>query len=515
MLRTPLCDLLGIDVPVIGAPFGPWDQVDLAAAVSEAGGLGSVGSVMRSAPELRRQWERLGTRTDRPFAINHTGRPFDPRCSTPILDFAPSVVSFHLGGPRRLGRARARRRRPVDAAGDERRTGPARNRSRRRCHRGTGGEAGGHGGQVSTTVLVPQVVDIAGWVPVVAAGGFADGRGLLAALAMGAQAVSMGTRFIASTEFSVNDEWKKMIVGAAADDAVQTEAPEPIMPPYNTAEPSHGRGRMLRTAFLDTWEGRPEEMADVAGDLSDALFSAIRAGNGHSTSLTPASRQVWSPTSFPSRRSFDARSRRPRTHSTGRVLPRRRGSVTRVDDPAIESAYDFIVCGSGSSGSVVAAPASRKPGSQCASAGGRRHRRRTRRDANPASGRRIWTASAPGSSPRKPNPHLNGRAIPYAWARCSVVGPASTSWLGSWAPERLGLLRGRGRRQCVELRVGAGHLPAHRGLAGFPDPDHRGTGGPVYVSPLPIPIPLPCRPRRRPRGRDSDVRKSQRQHDGG
>ena len=78
MLRTPLCDLLGIDVPVIGAPFGPWDQVDLAAAVSEAGGLGSVGSVMRSVPELRRQWEGLRARTDRPFAINHTGRPFDP-----------------------------------------------------------------------------------------------------------------------------------------------------------------------------------------------------------------------------------------------------------------------------------------------------------------------------------------------------------------------------------------------------------------------------------------------------
>jgi enoyl-[acyl-carrier protein] reductase II len=125
------------------------------------------------------------------------------------------------------------------------------------------------------------VVDIAGSVPVVAAGGFADGRGLLAALAMGAQAVSMGTRFIASSEFSVNDEWKKMVVGAAADDAVQTDAPEPIMPPYNTAEPWHGRGRMLRTAFLDTWEGRSEEMADVAGDLSDALFTAIRAGNGH------------------------------------------------------------------------------------------------------------------------------------------------------------------------------------------------------------------------------------------
>jgi enoyl-[acyl-carrier protein] reductase II len=99
MLRTPLCDLLGIDVPVIGAPFGPWDQVDLAAAVSEAGGLGCVGSVMRSVDELRQQWSRLRTLTGRPFAINHTGRPFDPKVFEAILDFGPPVMSFHLAAP--------------------------------------------------------------------------------------------------------------------------------------------------------------------------------------------------------------------------------------------------------------------------------------------------------------------------------------------------------------------------------------------------------------------------------
>ena len=78
MLRTPLCDLLGIDVPVILAPFGPWEQVELAAAVCQAGGLGSLGTAVRTVPELRPQWTALRERTDRPFAINHTGRPFDP-----------------------------------------------------------------------------------------------------------------------------------------------------------------------------------------------------------------------------------------------------------------------------------------------------------------------------------------------------------------------------------------------------------------------------------------------------
>ncbi len=281
MLRTPLCDLLGIDVPVIGAPFGPWDQVDLATAVCEAGGLGCVGSVMRPVKELRQQWTRLRTLTDRPFAINHVGRPFDPEVFEAILDFGPPIISFHLAAPVGLvERAHAngalwmqqvmtveQARRAIDLGAD--------------VIVAQGSEAGGHSGSVSTTVLVPQVVNIAGSVPVVAAGGFVDGRGLLAALAMGAQAVNMGTRFIASDEFRVNEEWKKMVVDAAADDAVQTVALDPIMPPYNTAEPWHGKGRMLRTAFLDTWDGRPKEMANLAGDLGDALFSAIKAGNGH------------------------------------------------------------------------------------------------------------------------------------------------------------------------------------------------------------------------------------------
>ena len=84
LLRTPLCDLLGIDVPIIGAPFGPWHQIELAAAVCAAGGLGSVGSVPRPAEELREQWEMLRRLTDRPFAINYTGRSSIARCSTPF-----------------------------------------------------------------------------------------------------------------------------------------------------------------------------------------------------------------------------------------------------------------------------------------------------------------------------------------------------------------------------------------------------------------------------------------------
>jgi enoyl-[acyl-carrier protein] reductase II len=170
MLQTPLCRLLGIDAPVICAPFGPWEQVDLAAAVCQAGGLGSLGTAVRPLPDLAAQWARLRERTDRPFAINHTARPFDGEAFAATLRFRPAAISFHLGVPAELiARAhdagilwiqqvmdRQQAERALDAGAD--------------VIVAQGGEAGGHSGWVSTMVLVPQVVDLAGNVPVVAAG---------------------------------------------------------------------------------------------------------------------------------------------------------------------------------------------------------------------------------------------------------------------------------------------------------------------------------------------------------
>ena len=103
-MRTPFCDLVGIDVPIVLAHFGPWEQVELAAAVCNAGGLGSLGTALRPVDELRLQWRRLRELTDRPFAINHTGRPFDSQVFNAILEAAPAVVSFHMGLPAAPGR---------------------------------------------------------------------------------------------------------------------------------------------------------------------------------------------------------------------------------------------------------------------------------------------------------------------------------------------------------------------------------------------------------------------------
>jgi enoyl-[acyl-carrier protein] reductase II len=278
VLRTPLCERLGIEVPVIAAPFGPWEQVGLAAAVSEAGALGSVGTALRGRAELMAQWERLRELTGRPFAINHTVRPFDEDAFAATLDFRPAAISFHLGVPGGLvARAHDAGILWIQQVMDRRQAEQA-------LEAGVdvivaqGGEAGGNGGWVSTMVLVPQVVDLAGEVPVAAAGGIADGRGLAAALALGAQGVSMGTRFLASAEMPIAAEWKHRVLGADALDAVKVAGSERVMPPFNRpggpAEP-----RALRTPLIDRLRDDPDSVdpAEVGAELRAALLE----GRGH------------------------------------------------------------------------------------------------------------------------------------------------------------------------------------------------------------------------------------------
>ena len=280
-MRTPFCDLLGVDVPIVQAPFGPWEQVDLAAAVSNAGGLGSVGTAVRSVDELRAQWRRLRDLTDRPFAINHTGRPFDEQVFAAIVEAAPPAVSFHMGVPReRIAEAHAVGSLWIQQVGDACAAELA-------LEAGAdvlvaqGWEAGGNAGWVATMVLVPQVVDIAGDVPVLAAGGIADGRGIAAALTLGAQGVLLGTRFLASAEMAVDQAWKERIVAADAGEAVKVPSSERVMPPF-TIELPPGQPpapRALRTPLIDLLESDPESVDPET--IGPAFAADVRAGGGH------------------------------------------------------------------------------------------------------------------------------------------------------------------------------------------------------------------------------------------
>jgi len=280
MLRTPLGDVLGIETPLILAPFGPWDQVVLAAAVSNAGGLGAVGTAVRSVAEMRAQWAQLAELTDRPIAINHTGRPFDEEAFAATLDFHPHAISFHMGVPaQHIARARAEGILWLQTVGDL-------DAARRALDAGVdvliaqGGEAGGNSGWVATLVLVPAVVDMAGTTPVVAAGGIADGRGVAAALALGAQGACLGTRFLATTEMTIDPAWKRRILAAQAEDAVKVENSARVMPPFTI--PQTGRPyapRSLRTPLTEQLEHDPESIDPTV--VGPQLLEAVRHGAGH------------------------------------------------------------------------------------------------------------------------------------------------------------------------------------------------------------------------------------------
>jgi enoyl-[acyl-carrier protein] reductase II len=277
VLRTPLCELLGIEAPVVGAPFGPWEQVELAAAVCEAGALGSLGTTMRTVPELRAQWSRLRELTHRPFAINHTMRPFDEAAFAATLEARPHAISFHMTVPADLI-ARAHDagilwiQQVVDRREAEEAVAAAVD-----VIVAQGGEAGGHSGDVGTMVLVPQVVDVAGGIPVVAAGGIADGRGLAAALALGAQGVSMGTRFLASAELGIADAWKQRILDADATDAVKVVNSERALPPYSRPG-ARVVPRSLATPLVEQLRLHPEWIDPAS--IGPRLREAVLAGGG-------------------------------------------------------------------------------------------------------------------------------------------------------------------------------------------------------------------------------------------
>jgi enoyl-[acyl-carrier protein] reductase II len=285
MLKTPLCDLFGVDVPIILAPMGSCTSAELAAAVSNQGGLGGIGTLFRTTAAIKRDIEAVKGLTNRHYAINQIPQMLDAEAFRWTLEARPRVISFALGDPGDLikqvhdvgslvmlqvttvAQAVAAAERGVDAIIAQ------------------GGEAGGYGGVVSTMALVPQVVDAVAPIPVVAAGGIYDGRGIAAALMLGAAGINLGTRFITSDEAPVSDEWKQAIARAKSEDAIKADVLNDIVPLPGTA----GFGtvlRSLRTPFLVEWNANREEARRERDRLREHVVSTHQAGRQHATLLT-------------------------------------------------------------------------------------------------------------------------------------------------------------------------------------------------------------------------------------
>jgi enoyl-[acyl-carrier protein] reductase II len=214
MIRTALCDMLGISHPIIQGGMAWISDAELVVAVSEAGALGVIGSGSAPAEWVAAQIDAIRERTERPFGINiplfspYTEQVIQlcidrrvPVVTTGAGSSGPYIDPLHEAGAKvfslvsSVALAKRLARQGVDALIVE------------------GQESGGHVGDVGTMPLVPQVVDAVD-VPVVAAGGIADGRGLAAALALGAVGVQMGTRFICTTECTAHANYKAKVLSA-------------------------------------------------------------------------------------------------------------------------------------------------------------------------------------------------------------------------------------------------------------------------------------------------------------
>jgi nitronate monooxygenase len=256
-------DLLGIELPILQAPMASGATPELAAAVSEAGGLGGPGSAMLPVDDLRRQAERIRELTDRPFQLNFfcheipeidqgaaararerfaaiyaelgLGEPpepttpdirFDEERLAALLELRPAAASFHFGLPEPEELA------AIKAAGIVVLASATTVLEARALEAGgvdaviaQGAEAGGHRGSflvagddgpVGTLALVPQVVD-AVEVPVIAAGGIADARQVAAVFALGAGAAQVGTAFLACPESGISDAWRAAIASGSGE----------------------------------------------------------------------------------------------------------------------------------------------------------------------------------------------------------------------------------------------------------------------------------------------------------
>ena len=271
MIRTVLCDLVGIEHPIVQGGMAWLSTAELSAAVSEAGGLGILGGGNAPPDYMRAQIRQAKELTDKPFGLNiPLFSPYLDELVRICIEEKVAVVATGAGSPISMIP-------PLKEAGIVVIPVVASVALARRLERAgadalvvEGTESGGHVGDVATLPLVPQVVDAVD-VPVIAAGGIADGRGLAAALVMGAVGVQMGTRFICTTECTAHPVYKEKIV-KASDRATMTTG-------HSLGHPVRALRNPMTRKFqeLERTEGVTEEEVMEFG--TGALRRAVEEGN--------------------------------------------------------------------------------------------------------------------------------------------------------------------------------------------------------------------------------------------
>ena len=238
-LRTPLCDLVGVEHPIVQTGMGWVSGPKLTSATATAGGLGFLAGATMDLDELRGAIEETKALTDRPFGVNFRADQPDAADRADLCAAQGVAVAGFAQAPRPelIERLKSGGVVVMSSVG-------ARRHAEKVAEWGVdavivqGGEGGGHTGEVPTTLVLPQVIDAVD-IPVVAAGGFFDGRGLVAALAYGAAGIAMGTRFMLTSDSEIPREVKDLYLGKSVTDTIRTAQVDGV--PH----------RVLRTDFTE------------------------------------------------------------------------------------------------------------------------------------------------------------------------------------------------------------------------------------------------------------------------
>jgi enoyl-[acyl-carrier protein] reductase II len=269
-IRTPICDLLGIEYPILLAGMGGVSYAELCAAVSNAGGFGTLGMAGRSQREIREEIAKVRDLTDKPFGVDLLAAVPESleRAADAIIEGGAAafisglgvppphlVKKFHDAGLKVMNvSGTVRHARAAEAGGLD-------------AVVAQGSEAGGHTGRIAGLALIPQMVDAVN-IPVIAAGAIVDGRGLAAALALGAQGVWMGTRFIASDEAHAGALYKQVIVDADDESTIVTRA--------YSGKPM----RVLKNDYVIDWERRPQDIQPFPQQAMVSIQAGVMGGIG-------------------------------------------------------------------------------------------------------------------------------------------------------------------------------------------------------------------------------------------
>ena len=280
MIKTAFTELLGIQHPIALAGMGGGTSPELVAAVSNAGGIGIMGATDVEAEKLPGLMAAIREKTDRPFGMNLLLHGADEDQIREVLEARPAVLSTAWSRDDQdlaeiFDRAHDRGLKVMHMV-------PTAADASKAANAGAdvivaqGTDGGGHIGLVGTVVVVPSVIKEVAPLPVLAAGGIADGRGLAAMLALGAAGVLVGTRFLATTESPLHEAFKKLIVESDGTDTIVTDIADILM---GTEWPG-ALERIARNRIVERWLGRTNELRRRREEVLPAMRKARGQGDG-------------------------------------------------------------------------------------------------------------------------------------------------------------------------------------------------------------------------------------------